>query len=149
VSAFGAANTRDLVHNRSLTVVKKTDGQVSTHNQHHYVQHADDSLTEIARQVYTTDAAGDTAQFTLGSLRTLPDGTQELGTALKVTEDGVMIGEANLDEAGRSFDTAAGAVYFGGRARKWRIIMTEEVLAFKYKIADASYVPKVLMTKEE
>ena len=60
-----------------------------------------------------------------------------------------MIGEANLDEAGRGFDTAAEAVYFGGSARKWRIIMTEEDLAFKYKIADGSYVPKVLMTKEE
>ena len=148
MSVFRATNTRDLVYNRSLTVVKKTDGQVSTHNQHHCIQHADDSLTEIARQVYTKDAAGDTALFTLGLLRTLPDGTQELGTALKVTEDGVTIGEANLDEAGRSFDTAAGAVYFGGSARKWRIIMTEEDLAFKYKIADGSYVSKVLMTKE-
>ena len=153
VSVFGATNTRELVYNRAFSVVKQTDGQVSTHNSHHYTQAADDSLTEYARQIYKVSSDGDSAEYSLGLLSTKQDGTQELATALKISGAGVSVSGVNLSPNSLSFDSQEGSIYFGGVNKTWRIRMTTDGgvddLSFEYKIADGSYVSKVLMTKDE
>lgn len=150
-TVFGATNTRELVFNRAASVVKQTDGQASKHNAHHFMQHTDDTLTEYARQVYTASADGKSAEWTLGLLQTKGDGSQELSTALKATPTGVNISGVSLTPNSLSYDSTAGAIYFGGPAKTWRIILsgTDDDLSFEYKDAQGNYVPKVLMTKED
>lgn len=146
-STFGNTNTRGLVYNKSLSISEKTAGQEAKSDRHAFVRNADDSLTEVARETYTTSADGKTATYELGLLQTATDGTQSLTSALKIDGTGFNIGVTNLTDKGLTFDTDAGAIYFGA-ALKWRIVLSGDDLSFEYKQADGSYVAKAQMTAE-
>jgi hypothetical protein len=147
-STSGSTNTRGLVYNKSISVQEKAAGQEAKSDRHAFVRNADDTLTEVARETYTTSADGKSATYQLGLLQTATDGTQSLGSALKIDATGFNIGANNLTDKGLSFDTDEGAIYFG-EALKWRIKLVNEDLAFEFKQPDGTFVTKTLMTAEE
>jgi hypothetical protein len=53
VAVFGTSNTKYTVFKKAFSVNKNTNGQVSTSSQHTYIQHQDDSVAGVGRQVYT------------------------------------------------------------------------------------------------
>jgi len=163
VSSYGTTFAKDLVYNRSLMVVPKAANTAASATSYSFVQNPDNSVSEIARNVYSVDSTGTKGSFavgvlkTAGGLSTIEDCLQvdHIQTIFNTTSqtDASQTSTISLNYAGLQFSTDSSCVYFGAsqvfRIRYGPNESTDgrDILAFEALATDGSYQTKFSLTQ--
>lgn len=158
VSNYGTTFAKDLVYNRSMMVVPKAANTAASATSYSFVQNPDNTVSEIARNIYSVDSTGTSGSFAVGVLKTSgglstiedvlqTDHIQTIFNSTSLT-DSTQTSTISLNYSGLQFSTDSSSVYFGA-SQVFRIrygpgesSTGQDVLAFEALASDGSYQTK-------
>lgn len=154
-TTFGTTFAKDLVYNRAMMVVDKADASAGTATNYAFVRSSAGTVSEIARTVFSVDAAMTKGNFSVGCLKTV-GGVSTIENVLQTdhestvfnntsTIDSTQTSTISMGYNGIQFSTNTAAMFFGNLSQfRIRFAAGEgpngsNLLAFESLATDGSY----------
>jgi hypothetical protein len=132
VNTYGPVFAKDLISNRSIIVVNKTDNAPCVATTHAFSKASNGDVDEIARSSYSVDATSTKATYSVGCLRVDPvTNTKTIENVIEASHQGMIVtttstadttkeSSTSMTFEGIQFSTDDACIMFGG-SQEFRI----------------------------